>query len=67
VNRVRRFPLDIPHEGVAEIDNNGNMLTLTYKDINTEEEKIDTIPIQAILTYKQVAGADGLKNKIKID
>jgi hypothetical protein len=50
---------------VAEIDNNGKMLTLK-KDINTEDED-DEIPIPAILYYKQVAGADGLKNQMKID
>jgi len=67
VNRVRRFALDIPADGIVEIDNNGNMLTLTYKDVDTEEEKVDTIPISGVINYKQVPGSDGLKNMMKIE
>ena len=67
MNRVKKFELTIPVEGEIEIDNNGNLLTLTYKDVETDTMKTDTVPIKGIITYKQIPGATGANDMIKIE
>jgi len=67
VNRVKKFELTIPVGGEIEIDNNGNLLTLTYTDVETDSIKTDTVPIKGIVTYKQIPGATGKNDMIKIE